>query len=98
MVSSGLLRRGRQVTPKRRFLQVSHGVTTQKTPFFVLKPGLSTDEHDKDSRLMCPDADPTVLFFKEIGCECIASIIVYHTVGCVTSLDTDRTQRRMVSN
>jgi hypothetical protein len=30
MVSSGLLR-----PPKRRFLQEPHGVTTQKTPFFV---------------------------------------------------------------
>jgi hypothetical protein len=27
--------RRRQVPPKRRFLQEPHGVTTQKTPFFI---------------------------------------------------------------
>jgi hypothetical protein len=27
--------RRRQVTPKRRFLQEPHGVTYQKTPFFI---------------------------------------------------------------
>jgi hypothetical protein len=26
----------RQVPPKRRFLQEPHGVTTQKTPFFIV--------------------------------------------------------------
>jgi hypothetical protein len=26
----------RQVPPKRRFLQEPHGVTTQKTPFFIM--------------------------------------------------------------
>jgi hypothetical protein len=30
------LRRRRQVLPKRRFLQQPHGVTTQKSPFFVV--------------------------------------------------------------
>jgi hypothetical protein len=30
-----ILRR-RQVPPKRRFLQEPHGVTTQKTPFFIV--------------------------------------------------------------
>jgi hypothetical protein len=28
--------RRRQVPPKRRFLQEPHGVTTQKTPFFIV--------------------------------------------------------------
>jgi hypothetical protein len=28
--------RRRQVSPKRRFLQEPHGVTTQKTPFFIV--------------------------------------------------------------
>jgi hypothetical protein len=40
MVSSGLLRRvalvRTEVPPKRRFLQEPHGVTTQKTPFFIV--------------------------------------------------------------
>jgi hypothetical protein len=26
----------RQVPPKRRFLQEPHGITTQKTPFFIV--------------------------------------------------------------
>jgi hypothetical protein len=30
------LRRRRQVPPKRRFLQEPHGVTSQKTPFFIV--------------------------------------------------------------
>jgi hypothetical protein len=30
--------RWRQVPPKRRFLQEPHGVTTQKTPFFIVVP------------------------------------------------------------
>jgi hypothetical protein len=29
--------RRRQVPPKRRFLQEPHGVTTQKTPFFIIE-------------------------------------------------------------
>jgi hypothetical protein len=32
--------RRRQVPPKRRFLQEPHGVTTQKTPFFISSIGL----------------------------------------------------------
>jgi hypothetical protein len=31
-----LRRRRRQVPPKRRFLQEPHGITTQKTPFFIV--------------------------------------------------------------
>jgi hypothetical protein len=31
--------RRRYVPPKRRFLQEPHGVTSQKTPFFILRVG-----------------------------------------------------------
>jgi hypothetical protein len=33
---TSVLTRRRQVPPKRRFLQEPHGVTTQKTPFFIV--------------------------------------------------------------
>jgi hypothetical protein len=39
------LMRRRQVPPKRRFLQEPHGVTTQKTPFFMGKFGLCYYHH-----------------------------------------------------
>jgi hypothetical protein len=32
----GELGRRRQFPPKRRYLQEPHGVTTQKTPFFII--------------------------------------------------------------
>jgi hypothetical protein len=35
--SLSLIFRHRHVPPKRRFLQEPHGVTSQKTPFFIVK-------------------------------------------------------------
>jgi hypothetical protein len=37
--------RKRQVPPKRRFLQEPHGVTTQKTPFFIYSTSLESNIH-----------------------------------------------------